>query len=228
MAALTRILFPIIGYVCVATVITIGAGYGYLRQTNVLDDQRMFRIVSLLHGIDLDEIADAHVDTADDVPPEELSYDQQQEHLQVASLHLQAKQDEIEKEIDEFDNRFKAITSLMAQFNNFREEVETFLNQRRQEAIDSGIVAVRSQLKTLDAKKQVKGIIINMYTEGRTDQIISLLDGMPPRNRTEILKKFTTDEELEILYDIQKQMLAGDPEKSFIDSKLNELKQRQE
>jgi len=227
MGAMIRILFPLIGYISVATVITLGAGYGYLRSTHVLDDQRMFRIVSLLHGIDLDEIAETYENNPKDVPAEEPSYDQQQEQLQVASLQLQAKQDEIEKEIDEFDARLKLLNTKSARFNSIQKEVESFLDQRREEAIESGIVAVRSQLKNLIAKKQAKPLLVKMLKAERTDEVILLLVGMSPTDRKNILKTFISDEEIDMLYNLQRQMLNGDPEKSFIDGKLDELKQGQ-
>jgi flagellar motility protein MotE (MotC chaperone) len=225
MSAIIRILFPLIGYVCVATVISIAAGYGYLRHTEVLDDQRMFRIVSLLHGIDLDEIAKTYEGRPEDVPPEELSHDQQQEQIQVASLHLQAKQDDLEKVIEEFTSRFEQLNIKIARYNNLRNEVETFLNQERDKALDSGIVAVINQLKNLSASKQAKPIIVDMITDDRMDDVIRILNGMPPRNSDNILKAFTTEKELKILYDLEKRMMGGDPEKSFVDSKMDELKQ---
>ena len=57
MGALIRILFPLIGYFCVAATITTVAGYGYLRHNGILDDEKMFQIVSLVHGVDLEQIA---------------------------------------------------------------------------------------------------------------------------------------------------------------------------
>ena len=46
MGTLIRILFPIIGYFCVATVITLTAGYGYLQHNGTLDNEKMFQIIS--------------------------------------------------------------------------------------------------------------------------------------------------------------------------------------
>jgi len=92
MGAMIRFLFPLIAYFCVATVITVGAGYGYLLHTGNLDDEKLFRIVSILHGVDLDELeAEQSTDEAE-VPPEELSYKQHQKQTRVAVLHLQAKE----------------------------------------------------------------------------------------------------------------------------------------
>ncbi len=227
MGLIVRILFPIIAYICVATVITLGAGYGYLRQSGALDDQRMFRIVSLLHGIDLDQVAEDYESSHTSVPPEELSYDQRQEQVQIASLHIHAKQDELEKEISEFNNRFRELGTRMDRFNKIQNEVEHFFDQRRNVALESGIVAVRNQIKNLVAKKQAKPILIKMLKEKRTDQVILLLNGMSLRNRTDILKTFTSEEEVEMLYHLQKQMLAGDPEKSFLDEKLKEFERGQ-
>ena len=76
MGMIIRILFPLIAYLSVATVITLTAGYGYLKQTGKLDDDRIFQIVSLLHNVDLDEIAKQHGTDQQDVPPEEQSRQQ--------------------------------------------------------------------------------------------------------------------------------------------------------
>lgn len=225
MGVIIRLLFPLLAYLCVGTVITLGAGYGYLRHSGKLDDERMFRIVSLLHGIDLGEIAKAHANDQGDVPPEEISFDQRQEHLQVATLYLQAKKDDIDNQLNEFRTQFKQLDTAIGRYNELRDEIETFLEQQRNEVLESGIVSVRNQLQNLHPKKQAKPLLEQMIKEDRTDEVILLLNGMSARNRRDILLTFDDVEDIEVLYKIQQKMLAGDPEKSFIDSKLEELQQ---
>ena len=228
MGAMIRGVFPLIAYFCVGTVITLAAAYGYLRQSGKLDDERMFRIVSLLHGINLEEIAAAHANDQSDVPPEELSFDQQQEHLQVATLHLQAKKDDLENKLSEFDTQFKQLNTQTERYNLLRQEVETFLEQRKTEVLESGIVSVRTQLQNLIPKKQAKPLLLEMIKDDRTDEVILLLNGMSARSRREILRTFDAVEDIEMLYRIQQKMLEGDPEKSFIDGKLAELQQQKQ
>ncbi|NOY29163.1 MAG: hypothetical protein GXP28_02995 [Planctomycetes bacterium] len=228
MNAIIRMVFPAVAYLCVGTVITIAGGFGYLRFSDRLDDERMFQILSLLHGIDLEEIAEKYEEGQEDVPPEGMSYGQQQERVQLAILNRQGKRDDLKKLIDEFDSRFKKLNAASGHYENFKEEVRLYLEQRKAEAIDSGIVSVRGQLQNLNAKKQAKPLLKKMIDEDRMDDVILLLNYMPKRNRTEILLAFDSEEEIDMIYEIEKRMLRGDPERSFVDGKLRELQEGRE
>jgi len=225
MNAMIRIVFPLIAYLCVGTVITLAGGYGYLRFSDRLDDERMFQILSLIYGIDLDEITKTYEAGQEDVPPEDMSFAQQQEQVQLAILNRQGKQDDLKKLIDEFESKTKELNVASGHFGSFKEQVEIYLKQRKDEAIKSGVVNVRGQLQNLNAKKQAKPLLIKMINEGRMDDVILLLNFMPKRNSTEILRSFDSEKEIDMIYEIEKRMLLGDPERSFIDSKLQELKQ---
>ena len=131
MGMIIRVLFPLLGYMAVATVITLAAGYGYLRQSGSLNDDRMFRIVSLLHGIDTDKIAAEYETDLQDVPPEEQSYQQQQQLKQISALHFQGKADDLEKQKDEFLELRRQVNADMKYYRSFRDEVKNFLEQRR-------------------------------------------------------------------------------------------------
>lgn len=225
MGLIVRVLFPLVAYLSVATMITVGAGYGYLRRTGRLDDDTLFRIVSLLHGVDLDAIAQTHDTGQQDTPPEEISLKQHNEQMQIAALHLQAKQTDLERQRSEFDYEFRQLNTAMSRYQEFRDEVEKYLEERKQEAIESGLVSVRSQLQNLDPKKQAKPILKQMIEEGRTDAVILLLNGMTAKKRTDILKTFNTEEDIKQLHLIQQQMLTGEPEKTFIDERISALNQ---
>jgi hypothetical protein len=228
MAALIRLLFPLVGYICTATVITLVAGFGYMRSKGMLDDDQMFQIVSLMHGIDLDKIAESQKTDEDDVPPEEPSYEQQIEYSQVATLQLQAKQDFLEKERNDFKADFTSISTERARYQSFKEEVEQYLKQREEIALQSGLVAVRNQIQNLTPKKQAKPLLVQWIKEGRVDDVILLLNGLSDRARREIILTFDTPEDVDMLKKIYEQMLDGRPEKTFIEDKLNELQELKE
>jgi hypothetical protein len=228
MAALIRLLFPLVGYICTATVITLVAGFGYMRSQGMLDDDQMFQIVSLMHGIDLDKIAESQKTDEEDVPPEEPSYEQQIEYSQVATLQLQAKQDFLEKERNDFKADFTSISTERARYQSFKEEVEQYLKQREEIALQSGLVAVRNQIQNLTPKKQAKPLLVQWIKEGRIDDVILLLNGLSDRARREIILTFDTPEDVDMLKKIYEQMLDGRPEKTFIEDKLNELQELKE
>ena len=228
MGGLIRVLFPVIGYFCVATVITLTAGYGYLRSNGTLDDENMFQIVSLLHGVDLDKIAAENQTDQQDVPPEEMSFNDRRQHMLMAVLHLQAKKDDIEKNIAVFQAELNTLDNKFRHFEKFRNDVEEFLQVRKDEATASGLAAVKEHWeKNLVAKKQTKQLLVQMIKDGQMDVVIKLLNALNAKKRTEILKTFETEEDLDMLYRIEQQMLAGGPEATFIDNKLQELNQGQ-
>ncbi len=226
MGALIRIMFPLIGYFCVATVITLAAGYGYLRQNGTLNNENMFEIVSLLHGVDLDEIAAANETDTQDVPPEEVSFDDRQQYMRIAMLNLQAKKDDIEKNIAEFKNLHSTLDNRFEYFEKIRVEVEQYLKEQKAVSSASGLVSVREQWKNLNPKKQTKEILVKMIKDDQIGTVIEILNGLPQRDRKNILKTMDTPEDIEMLHRIEQQMLNGGPGASFIDQKLQELDQQ--
>ncbi|NOZ39110.1 MAG: hypothetical protein GXP24_02645 [Planctomycetes bacterium] len=224
MGALIRILFPLIGYFCVATVITLTAGYGYLRQNGTLDSENMFQIVSLIHGVDLDEIAAANQTDQQDVPPEETSFADRHQQMLKALLHLQAKEDDIEKNIEIFRSERTALNNSLAHFEKFSEEVKQFLANKKEESLASGIAGVRDQWKNLNPKK-TKQLIMKMIDQDQMDIVIELLNGLNPAKRTKILATFVSEEEIETVFQIEQQMLTGGSEAKFIDNKIQEMNQ---
>ena len=226
MGALIRILFPAIGYFCVATVITLTAGYAYLRSNGSLDDENMFQIVSLVHGIDLDEIASANQTDQQDIPPEEMSFDERRQHLLMANLLLQAKQDDIEKNISIFKSEQITLANSLSHFEKFKVQVEQFLTGKKDEALAAGLAAVRAQWKILNPK-QTKQMLMRMIKDGQMEWVIELLNGLSAKDREAIFKTFDTqnDEDVDILYRIEQEMLTGGPEAKFIDGKLKDLNQ---
>jgi hypothetical protein len=224
MAGLIRILFPLVGFFCTATVLTGVASYGYLRNMGILDDEKLFRIVALLNDVDLEKISDQHSDKEADVPPEEMSHEQGQQLMQVAALHLQSKKDDLDKQLEQFQAKLQEMTAENNRYQGFKREVELYLEKVKEEAEDSGLLAVRNQIQNLIPKKQAKPILAGWIKEEKTRQVIQLLNGMPAKKRTDILKTFDTPEDLEMLAKIQQQMLDGDPIKPFVEEQMQKLK----
>ena len=228
MSSLIRLTFPLIGYFCVATVLTMGVGYGYLRHKGYLDDEKLFRIVSMLHGINLEELKEMQSEDENDVPPEEISFSDQQKQMQVALLHMQAKKDDLEKQKGEFDSIRRQANTMMGRYAEVQQEVETYLEQRKEEASESGLVDVRGQLENLDPRKQAKPLLMQMLAENRTDVVILLLSGMRPRYRNEILSTFDSEDDIALLHKMHDQMLAGHPERTFIEDQIKKLEKLKE
>lgn len=224
MKKLIGMLLALIGYFCVATVISAGLGYGYLRHSGKLDDETMFRVVALVQGVDLDAIDKASQDKATEVPPEEPSFQDQRRQSQQASLAFDAKQKQLSVSLVNFDYHLKQINSATDHYARLRAEVEQYLRQQSDLVLNAKVKEVRDQIASL-SPTQAKPILLKYITDNRVDDVIMLLGSMKPKDRQDILKQFKTEEDLEMLYRIQRKMLAGDPTKPFIDDKLRELEQ---
>lgn len=223
MASMIRFLFPLVGFLSTATVLTALGGYGYLRNTGKLDDEKLFHIVAVLHDVELDKIAKVHSEEQLDVPREEASFEHRQEASQMAMLQLQAKRDDLARLLEDFESQFKQLSTASTRYQSYKTEVEQFLKKIKDEALDEGLRSVREQIQSMNPKKQAKPLLIKMLRDqDRIQQVILILNGMSPKKRSDIIKTFEPDD-LDILADLHKHMLDGDPVKPYVENQLNEL-----
>lgn len=225
MGALIRILFPLIGYFCVATVVSGAIAYGYLVKSGKLDDEKIFRITAILQDVDLEEIERESQVEETQTPPEEPSYEQQRRQYQTISLQFDVKEKQLADSLVDFDYQLKRLNVATEQFARLRAEVEEYLVKQGNLALSEEMQKVRKQLESLIPKKQAKPILIKYVADDRIDDVIMLLGSMKPRDQEAILRTFDSDEDLEMLYRIQRKMLAGEPAKPFIDSQLKALEE---
>lgn len=224
MNAMVRILFPLIGYLCVGTVLTGALAYGYLVQTGRLTDETQFRIAALLHGVDLNELQQEVKEHSEEVPGEEQSYEQKRQELDIAGLHYDAMRKQMESSLTEFDYQLKRLSTESLRYTNLKKEVEDFLEKQKTAVENEAMQRVVAQIEGLSAKKQAKPILKQYIEEQKIEEVIRILNLMKNSVRREVLKAFNEKEDLEELYLIQQAMLSDDPSKVFIDEKIEALK----
>ena len=225
MGFLIRMLFPLIGYACVATVISGAIAYGYLVKSGKLDDEKLFRITAILQDVDLEESEQKSHAEEPGTPPEEPSYEQQRRQYQTISLQFDVKEKQLTDSLVDFDYQLTRLSGATEQYARLRAEVEEYLAKQGNLVLSEEMQKVRKQLESLIPKKQAKPILIKYITDDRIDDVIMLLGSMKPRDQQAILRTFDAPEDLEMLYRIQRKMLAGEPAKPFIDSQLQALEQ---
>jgi ribosomal protein L12E/L44/L45/RPP1/RPP2 len=226
MKAITRLLLPLIAYLCVGTVISAALGYGYLRQTGKLDDEKMFRIMATLHGLDLEEIAKEGQATVEETPPEEASFAAQQGQLQAATLRFDAKQKQLSDSLVQFQYQVDRVTAARERYDELRTAVEAFLTQQQNELTNSDLGAVLAQVQALIPKKQAKPLLIKYIQDGEIDLVVKILGSMKERNRREILRTFdVVPDDIDMLFQIQQHMLNDNPAKAKITEQLEALQQ---
>lgn len=229
MSGLIRLMLPLVAYLCVATVVSAGIAYGYLRSSGRLDDETVFRITALLQGVDLAEIEKAgQKTTAIETPAEEASFAEQQALLQTATLHFDAKEKQLADSLNQFDHQLKQLSEATKRYDDLKNGVDSYLNEKRDEVVAEARLKVRTQIEVMDPKKQAKPLLIKMILAGQLDEVILLLNSMKPTAQKEILKKFDSPEDIDMMFRLQQRMLAGAPAKPYIDAQLEELKKLNE
>ena len=92
MGKIIDMLFGLIAYVCVATVITLALVVGYLWHTDRLNDEKMFRMVARAAGRrPAADCRGADRSASDEVPPEEPSLNEVLHHQQVQDRNFEVK-----------------------------------------------------------------------------------------------------------------------------------------
>jgi hypothetical protein len=225
MSRLLGLLLPLIGYACVATVISAALGYGYFRHSGKLDDEKMFRVVALVQGVDLEEIAKAKKQEKPGTPPEEPSFQEQRQRSQTASLQFDAKQKQLADALVIFNYQLKQLNDSTQRYATLRDDVKHYLEDQGKLVMSQSMQQVRAQLEVVDPKKQGKPLLVQYIDDNRIDEVIMLLGSMKPQIQQKILNQFNTKEDLDRLYRIQRKMLAGEPVKPVIDARLKELEQ---
>lgn len=223
MSAIVRFLFPLIGYFCTATVVAAAMGAGLLRYTGRLNDERMFQLLAVVHDVDLEEVEQAHEAIESEIPPEEASFDDQQQLRHVATLQFDAKLKQLDDLLSNFTYQLDDLNVKTGRYENLRTEVENYLKQQSDEAQAAEVRRVIQQMEVLDPRKQAKPLVQEMIKEGRIDTVIQILGSMKTRARNDLLKAFDTAEDIEMLYQIQRHMLEDDPTSQFIRQQVQTL-----
>ncbi|MGD9632093.1 MAG: hypothetical protein AB7U97_02215, partial [Pirellulales bacterium] len=119
-----RFLFGLIGYVATATVITLALGLGYLWHSERISDDKLFRIVALVQGVDLDQIAAEQAGAKGDVPPEEPSVDELAGQQQVLDRNYEVKLLSLQRGRQEFDYRLQELRTQTQRFDRLAHDWE--------------------------------------------------------------------------------------------------------
>jgi hypothetical protein len=222
MIRLIQLLFALIAYVSVATMITLALGFGYLWHTDQLNDEKVFRIVALLQDVDLHEIGAAHDGSSDEVPPEEASLDEVTHHQQLQDRNYEVKLLALQRGRQEYDLRLQDLEVKTGRYDRLAQDWQNRLKKQEELASQENLAKVVSQLEQVKADKG-KALLMLWINEGRMDDAILLMSKMSESSLKKILKTFETDEEIERLHEIH-QRIIGSNNTPQLQQALDQLK----
>lgn len=217
-----RLLFAMIGYVATATVITMALGIGYLWKSEKLTDEKMFHMVALLQGVDLQQIAEDQKSAESEVPPEEPSMDTVAEQQHVLDRNFEVKLLSLQRGRTEFDARMLELKTQSERFDRMASEWENRLKQQGELTSQENITKVITDLEQVKPVT-AKDLLMRWIEEDRMQDVILLLGRMSDSKKAKILKSFTTPEELDKLHEIHRLMMDASESKKQLEQAQDEL-----
>src|SRR5882724_4482187 len=224
MGRLFGMVLPLLGYLASATVITLALGFGYLWHTERLTDDKLFRVIALLEGVDLQQIADAQKKTEEEIPPEEASMDAVIGHQQILDRNYEVKLLELKRGRQEYDNSYENLKVKIDRYDQLARTWQDKLTQQEQQTSLENIGKVVSDLEQVKPGT-AKDLLMRWIAEDRMSDVITLLGKMAENKKGKILNSFTTPEELDKLHQIHRLMIESTASKDQLSKALGELKQ---
>jgi hypothetical protein len=223
MTRLLHMLFALIGYVCTATVITAVLGALYLWHTDQLNDEKMFRMVALLHDVDLQQIAAKQKKTTEEVPPEEPSLANVAHQQQVLDRNFEVKLLALQRGRQDYDFSLQQLKEERSRYDRMAQEWQDKLKQHDERATQENVAKVVAQLEQV--KPAIgKKLLMRYIAENRMDDAILLMGKMSESKLTKILKTFESDEELDKLHEIHQRIVASGGDTSQLNKAIDRLK----
>lgn len=207
MLKIINLLSALVAYVCIASVISLALGLGYLWHTDRLDDEKIFRIMALLHDVDLNQIAESHRENSDAVPSEEPSITEVSLYQQVLDRNHEVKLLALQRGSQEYHHRFQQLKEQADRNDRLAQDLQSRLKQQQELTTQENVAKVVSQLEQL--KPDIaKESLMRWIAEGRMDDAILLMGKMSEQKLSKILKEFETPEELDKLHELHERILG--------------------
>jgi hypothetical protein len=222
MGKIINLLIALIGYFCVATVTTLALILGYMWHTDRLNDEKVFRIVALLHDVDLQQIAQSQKKSGEEVPPEEPSVNAKLHQQLVQDRNYEVKLLALQRGKQDYEHSFQELKKEIERYDRLAQDWQSKLKQQEEVTNQENVAKVVSQLEQVRPEVG-KAELLRWISEGRMDDAIVLMSKMSETKLGKILKTFETDVELDTLHEIHERIISGSSETEQLEKALGEL-----
>jgi len=222
MGKIVDMLFGLIAYVCVATVITLALIIGYLWQKDLLTNDKVFRLAAVMQDVDLQQIAKADQKSPDEVPPAESSLTEVMHHQQVQDRNYEVKQLALQRGKQVYDASHQRLTEQIARYDRLARDWQNKLRQEQEQTSQQNIGQVVAQLEQVSPEVG-KDQLMRFIDEKKMDDAIALMNRMSENKLAKILKTFETPVELTRLHEIHERIMASGLDSSKLQKALGEL-----
>jgi hypothetical protein len=222
MGKIIDLLFGLIAYACVATVITLALIIGYLWHNDQLNDDKMFRLMAVMQDVDLQKMAAAETKSENEVPPAEKSLNQVVHHQQVLDRNFEVKQLALQRGKQEYDSSYQQLVEQTARYDRIAQDWQSRLKQEQELTTQQNVTKVVSQLEQVSPEVGKQQLML-WIDEKKMDDAILLMSRMSESKLAKILKTFESDTELKQLHEIHERIIDSGNENSKLEKALGEL-----
>lgn len=222
MDALARVLSLIFIYFCVATLLTVGGGLGYLWATGKITGDKAFKILAVIHNVELvDPEADQKLVAKE--TPEEMSYLDLEKLREIRSRDLELKIVAMNKGIEDLRWRRQQLAEEKTRHERIKNAFDTKLAELSGESTRQGFANNRQLWETIPPSL-VKQQIMAMVEKNEIDDVVVILADMPNVKKGKIVTTFKAPDEVEVMDEILRKIRKGFPTKPIIDQASAELR----
>lgn len=222
MSKLIDMVFGLIAYFCVATVITLALIVGYLWHNDQLTNEKLFRVMAVMQDVDLQKISAAEKKSPDEVPPAEPSVNEVMHHQQLMDRNFEVKQLALERGKQEYNARWQLLVDKTDRYDQLARSWQARLKQEQELTTQQNTATVVNQLQQLVPEKAKEQLML-FIDEDKMDDAILLMSKMSESKLAKILKTFETEKELAKLHEIQRRILRSGTDNKDLENALNQL-----
>ncbi len=125
------------------------------------------------------------------------------------SQELQMRQDALAREAESIKKSFSQLTEREKDFDRRREEYFAKVAENEKKMIDERLQQVERTIEEL-APDQAKEQLVQMLAIDRMDDVVAIIQVMPPAKRKKILGEFTDQADANKLHQVLMRMLEDD------------------
>ncbi len=197
-------------YFCIATFLAQVIFLGYCCMAWEVDRGKLIQALAVLQDVDLFAMKNKVEAQQTKMLREQPSYAQVVQARAEKGHHLQLRMTALKSDMDQLETNRRQLAEKRQTFDQLHETFNTELANIQQQAASEGMEDNIAKLMALKSQ-QAKQFLVDMLKKDETDDVVTLLMGMPTTNSAKIIKEFKTDKEMDDIGEVLRLIRQGAP-----------------
>jgi len=209
-------------YLCVATMIAQSAAVAALWAKGALDRGRMYRVLAALHGVDVVTMQTQLMSQKKTTEEEQPSFDSRVEAQRLKSLDLDLRETAIDKGLLDLLNLQTGVQTAQTAFQQQRQSYDAKLKDMVEEVQTTSMKELQRTIEAM-RPEQAKAQLLKMLDDKAMGDVVTIVKNMPADKQKKLIAEFKEGTDADQLYQILKNIRAGEPVKSQIEDARQQL-----